>query len=179
LEQLKARYAEELEGYKDSLERSKELLKAQIDRSVFVTRAHFETELDAYKKIFEDLAAVRLLMPVMHPTLRVVSEGETRAERVKELVTNLGQLAVAHDKAVRTLENLGPFCTQEIFGKLNACLHVVRAEILHLQTGGEDTFSVDWNRRGEQRVDDFLKAYNETSNAVRLRIATLAILPSP
>lgn len=92
LEQLRAGYAEKLEGYKDALDRSKNLLQAQIERSVFVTRAHFETEFEAYKKICEDLAEVRLLMTAMHPMLRVAREDESREDRFKELSANLLKL---------------------------------------------------------------------------------------
>ena len=45
LELLKAEYAEKLGAYKDVLDRSKNLLQAQIDRSVLVTRAHFENRV--------------------------------------------------------------------------------------------------------------------------------------
>jgi hypothetical protein len=178
LDQLRAGYAEKLEGYKDALDRSKHLLQAQIDRSVFVTRAHFETEFEAYKKIFEDLAEVRLLMTAMHPMLRVARKDESREDRFKELTANLLRLADAHDKAARTTENVGPFYPQEVLEKVNRCLQLVRIEILNVQTEGERTFSAEWSRQGEDRVNEFLLAYKETSDAVRQRIATLAILPS-
>ncbi len=178
LEQLRAAYAEKLEGYKDTLDRSKNLLRAQIERSVFVTRAHFETEFEAYKKIFEDLAEVRLLMSAMHPMLRVAREDETREDRFKELNASLAKLAEAHDKAARTTENLAPFYPQDVLERLNRCLQLVRVEILNVQTGGERTFSAEGSRRGEDRVSEFMLAYQEASDAVRHRIATLAILPS-
>lgn len=178
LEQLRAGFAEKLEWYRDALDRSKNLLQAQIDRSVLVTRAHFETEFEAYKKIFEDLADVRLLMAAIHPMLRVKREDETREDRFKELSANLLKLADAHDKAARTTENLGPFYPQEVLEKVNRCLHLARVEILSLQTGGERTFTFEWTKEGRDRVQEFIVAYNETSDAVRHRIATLAILPS-
>lgn len=177
MEQLRAGYAEKLEGYKDALDRSKNLLQAQIDRSVFVTRAHCETEFEAYKKIFEDLADVRLVISIMHPMLRVASENETREDRFKELGANFKRLGEAHDKAVRTIENLGPFYPEAIFQKLSACLQLVRIEIVNIQTGGERTFSREWSREGEQLVVEFKRAYDEASEAVRQRIATLAVLP--
>jgi hypothetical protein len=178
LEQLRSRYAEKLESYKDALERSKELLKAQIDRSVFVTRAHFETEFEAYKKIFQDLVEVRLLMGLMHPTIRIAPIDETKEGRAKDLVANLQKLAEAHDKTVRTVENFAPFYPEEIFENLRKSLQIVRNEVFHLQTSGDNAFTSDWSQRGEKRVQDFQAAYQEASNAVRSRIATLAILPS-
>jgi hypothetical protein len=124
-----------------------------------------------------DLAEVRLVMSIMHPMLRVVSDNETRDDRISELAANFKRLAEAHDKAVRTIENLGPFYPQDIFENLSACLQLVRIEIANIQTGGERTFSMQWNREGEQRVDEFMRAYQQASEAVRQRIATLAMLP--
>lgn len=177
LEQLKAAYAEKLEGYKDTLERSKNVLQAQIGRSVFVTQAHFETEFDAYKRIFEDLAEVRLIMSAMHPLMRLAPADETREDRIKELSGKLNKLICAHDKSVRTIENLAPFYPEEVFEKLNECLHLVRIENMQIQGAGDRLFSVEWSRRGEDRFGQFLLAYREASDAVRHRIATLAILP--
>jgi hypothetical protein len=177
IEKLKARYAESLEGYKATLDHSKDLLRARIENSVLVTRAQFETEFEAYKRIFLDLAEVRLMMTVMHPMISVAPEDETREDRFKALGTKLTKLIEAHDKAVRTIESVGPFYPSLIFQKLNECLRVVRVEVLNVQTGGERTFSGDWSSRGEKQVDEFLGLYNEASDAVRVRLASLAILP--
>jgi hypothetical protein len=178
LEQLKAGFAENLERYRDALDRSKHLLRARIDSSVFVTRAHFETEFGAYKKIFEGLAEVRLLMPAMHPLISVTRSDETREDKLKNLAADLAQLQEAHNKSVRTIENLGPFYPKEILEKINKCLQFVRIEMLRIQTGGASTFSLEWSMMGEKRVEDFLAAYQDASDAVRQRIETLAILPS-
>jgi hypothetical protein len=63
LEGLRAKYAAELESYKNELERSKQLLQAEIDKTFLVTKVHFETEFDALKKVFAELAEIRLQMP--------------------------------------------------------------------------------------------------------------------
>jgi hypothetical protein len=178
LELIKSRYAEKLEGFKDALDRSKNFLQAQIDRSVFVTRAHFETEFDAYKKLFEDLAEVRMIMSIMHPILRVQREGETEQEKLKELGEKFAKLTEAHDKAARTVENLSPFVPQDILDKINRCLQLVRIEVVNVQTANERIFSSQWNREGEQLVSDFMVAYGAATKTVRNRIETLAILPS-
>jgi hypothetical protein len=63
IEELKAKYAQELETY-----------RAHLD--VFVTRAHFEVELDAYKKVFEGLGEVRLAIAGTRPMISTSPEGE-------------------------------------------------------------------------------------------------------
>jgi hypothetical protein len=173
----KAKFDIQLQGYKDTLERSKNLLQARIDSSVFVTRAHFETEFDAYKRVFEALAEVRLLMPTIHPAITASSPDETREDRLRDLAEKLGRLEDAHNAAVRIIENLSPFYPEDIFTKLTVCLRLARAEMLQTRTAGSTLFSPEWHAIGESRLEDFMKSYNESSQAIRARISTLAILP--
>ncbi len=173
----KAKFDRELQGYKDALERSKNLLQARIDSSVFVTRAHFETEFDAYKRVFEVLAEVRLLMPTIHPAITVSSPEQTREDKLRDLGEKLGRLENAHNAAVRIIENLSPFYPQDIFAKVTRCLQLARAEMLQTRTAGSTVLGPEWNAVGEKRLEDFMKSYNETSQAIRDRISTLAILP--
>lgn len=78
IEQLKAKYSQELESY-----------RAQLDRATFVTRAHFETELEAYKRLFEGLGEVRLAIAGTRPMMGVTRPGETKEDRLKSLAERL------------------------------------------------------------------------------------------
>jgi hypothetical protein len=53
VEKVKARYATELETFKDSLLKDQKRIQARIDRSVFVSRAQFDTEFNATKRYFQ------------------------------------------------------------------------------------------------------------------------------
>ena len=88
------------------------------------------------------------------------------------------QLVEAHDKAVRTIENLAPFYPQDIFEKLASCLQLVRLEINTIVAGEVFSEEEERSRLGEQRLEKFTAAYGEASEAVRRRIATLSILPA-
>lgn len=50
LESLRAKYAKELEDYRNQFENSRRLLQGHIDKTVMVTRVHFETEFDALRR---------------------------------------------------------------------------------------------------------------------------------
>ncbi len=50
LERQKVQYSKELEEFKDGLQQEQKRLQSRIDRSVFVTRAHFETEFTAMRE---------------------------------------------------------------------------------------------------------------------------------
>jgi hypothetical protein len=82
IENLKARFAQELEKY-----------RAQLDRSIFVTRAHFETELAAYKQIFDGLGEVHLAMTGMRPMFGIARPNATEQDKVKTLLDQLEAIA--------------------------------------------------------------------------------------
>jgi hypothetical protein len=83
-----------------------ERLRAELDSSVFVTRAQFETEFAAYKQMFEVLGPVRLAMGGTRPMLSLVREDETREDRLSALAERLRDLIDAQNKAVTIVENL-------------------------------------------------------------------------
>jgi hypothetical protein len=86
-------------------------------------------------------------------------------------------LIEAHDKTIKTIEHLSPFYPRDIYSKLNECLTAARGEILDIQTDGDETFSLGWFEEGQKRLDKFYPAYNAVTEAIRVRIATLAIIP--
>ena len=52
MESVKASYAKDLEVFKDSLLQEQRRIQALVERSIFVTRAQFDTEFNAMKDIF-------------------------------------------------------------------------------------------------------------------------------
>lgn len=177
LEELRTRYAQQLEFFRDALDRSKNLLQAEIDRSVFVTRVHFETEFEAYKRLFEALSEVKLTMAVMRPMLSVEPANEAEQDRRRRLFERLTALKEAYSKAVTVVENQSPFYPAEIYSKIGECLRLANLEIVDVSTGGNETFGLAWYKQGSERWESFLGVYNVVSDMIRSRIASLAILP--
>jgi hypothetical protein len=177
VEKERAKYGRELEELKAGFARELERYRTQLDRSVFVTRAHFETELNAYKQVFEGLAEVRLAISGTRPMMGVSHADETRETKIKALAERLSLLVEAHNKTVRIFENLSPFYPRAIYLKIDQCLIAARGEILDIQTGGDETFTFKWFEEGQRRLDVFSPAYNDVTEGIRERIATLAITP--
>ena len=59
LEKLRAQYSVELEAYKSDLEKAKQMVQAEIEKTTLVAKVHFETEFDALKRVFVRLAEIR------------------------------------------------------------------------------------------------------------------------
>jgi len=179
VEKQKAKYATELENIKAKFNQELEHYRATLDRPTFVTRAHFETEFEAYKRVFEGLAEVRLAMTGARPTIELSPPNESLDDRLKRLRGRLDLLTDAHDKTIKIIEHLSPFYPQDIYSKLGECLFVVRGEILDIRTGGDErTFSHGWYVQGKKRLDEFFPKYNAVSEAIRGRIEAMAIIPN-
>ena len=177
IEGERARYGKEIEELKAKYQQELERYRAELNRSILVTRAQFETEFESYKRVFEGLGEVRLAISGTRPMMGVSRPGETKEDRLKALWERLNVLAEAHDKTVKILEYVSPFITQGIYLKIEECLIAARGEILDIRTAGEETFSFGWFEEGQKRLDQFFKAYGPVTNAIRERIASLAIIP--
>jgi hypothetical protein len=152
-----------------------ELYKVKLSSSTFVTRAHFETEYDAYKRIFAGLGEVSLTIAGLRPSIDLSPTNETQEENRIRFSERLNLLSAAHDHAVKIVEHMRPFYPSDIFIKVSQCLAITRGEIMYAAGGGERVF----NQAGRNRLQDFNLAYDSAIDAVRTRIATLAIIPDP
>jgi hypothetical protein len=64
----KAAYDERLAELTAGFTRELEHYRAQLDRSIFVSRTHFETEYTAMKEVSQCLAEVKVPFLELHPT---------------------------------------------------------------------------------------------------------------
>jgi hypothetical protein len=60
LERTKAKWNRELEQFKDNLNTEQPRYQAQRDRSIFVSRAHFDSEFRAIKEVHQCLSEVKI-----------------------------------------------------------------------------------------------------------------------
>ena len=88
LGRLEAKWNKDLESFKDSLNAHQKRLQTQLDSSLFVTRAHFEVELNAMKDVHQRLAEVKIAFQALHPTSqRNQKHEEEQANQVEKLRT--------------------------------------------------------------------------------------------
>jgi hypothetical protein len=158
------------------LETSKQLLQAEIDKSVIVTRVHFETEFDALKQVFAKLAGLRLQMAGLRPFFDVVPENDTQDAKLKRLSGLLSKVQNAFNEVVDVSENYRPFYPQDIYIYIEECRKSAWMELTDIQTSRIDIFSSNWYKRGEDNLQRFLQAYTNVSNRIRDRISQLTVV---
>ena len=164
LEKFKLAHAQALAGYQN-----------ELDRTILVTKVHFETEFSALKESFQKLAEVRLTMAGVRPFMGMTFEGETKENKLKDLFERLERLKNAYNELVATTENLSPFYPKDIYGHFDECRSVAHIEITQVMTSGNAVFTSDWYAEGTRNMDKFLRAYNTASSLVREHISKLAI----
>ncbi len=172
---LKARNDQELEKLKLSHAQSLAFYQHEFDKTILVTKVHFETEFSALKEAFQKLAEVRLTLAGIRPFMSVAAAGETREDKLKGLFERLGKLTAAYDALIATTENLRPFYPKDIYEYFEECSRAAWMEITDVQTSGDNIFKSDWYAAGRQNNERFMKAYNTVAVLIRDHIATLAI----
>ena len=143
---LKARNDQELEKLK--LTHAQSLgYQHEFDKTILVTKVHFETEFSALKEAFQKLAEVRLMLAGIRPFMSVAPSGETKEDRLKGLFERLQKLSAAYNELIATTENLRPFYPKEIYEYIEECARAAWMEITDVQTSGDDVFKSDGTQR--------------------------------
>ena len=164
LERFKLAHAQALAGYQN-----------ELDKTILVTKVHFETEFSALKESFQKLAEVRLTMSGVRPFMGLTFEGETKENKLTELWARFEQLNNAYNELLSTTENLSPFYPKEIYAYFDECRRAAHMELMQVKTSGDAVFTSDWYAEGSRNMEKFLGAYNTVSGLVRDHIAKLAI----
>ena len=167
-----------LENLKDRFERSQRLEQAAIDRSVFVTRAHFETEFEAMKKVFERLALLSMEMAglrTIDPVALAIENLEDETNNFHERLSTVGTL---YDALLAETEARLPFYSAEVYRALQDCLFVVQLEIDANRLSANALFSQGWYSDGESNLNKFIESYNTVATVIRERMSRLSILPT-
>lgn len=160
------------------MQRHKTRIQALTDNAVYVTKAHFDTEFTAMKDVFKCLSNARLILPGIRPQHGVGPPNQSSEDKIKDLFERLNGLREAYNALIAQSEALSPFYPQPLYEALDKCIRAIRLEIIQVETGAENTFSIKWFTDGGENHERFMKAYHLASEIIRERISRLAILPS-
>ena len=161
---------------KTDLEASMRVLQSEIDRTILVTKVHFETEFEAYKTVFAKLAEMRLQLAGLRPSMSVVPANDTVQAKRERLNLAIRKAQEAYNELISTSENLSPFYPSDIYSKIQECQKTASIEITDLLVSSQDEFTFQWFGRGRENLNQFTTAYTDVSTLIRDRISKLALL---
>ena len=166
LEKQKSRYGKELEEFRDDLHKQQARMQAEIDRSVFVTRAHFETEFLAMKEVSQCLAEIKIVYRLLNPS------DASRRLLSQEHVQNVERLSAANNAFLEKLEAWAAFIERDLYDEFERCHIGADEELKRLKANRNDD-----GREKAQNAEYFWRAYRNACQEVRDRIKSLAVLP--
>ncbi len=165
LEKRKAEWNKELEALKDGLAAQQKRLQARLDSSLFVTRAHFEVELNAMREVHQCLAEVKVAFRALNP---LNSRDEKHDEEKSRLIETL---RIATARYLAKVEEWGAFLDTSLYDSFERCYY------------GADE---EWKRLSSPTVSDsdkvlihkqFFDNYRAACQGIRDRLKNLAVLP--
>lgn len=177
LQRREEEFNTKLATLEQEFQRAQKQEQARIDRSLFVTRAHFETEFEAMKDIFSGLSEVRLAMNAVRPMFAIEPADESEDERLKRLWERLKTLMIATDKLLNASEAKAPFYSEELYDSITVCWRAAAMEINSIKGAGPDSLRNSGYIQAEQDRDKFSEGYSSSVRIIRNRISKLAILP--
>ncbi len=178
LEQDRLKYTSELERFKNQLDRSTRLLQAQVDRTVFVGRVHFETEFQALADIWAKVAHVRSTMAAVRPISEVIPAIEAPEEREEREFQRLRAFLAGLDEMVTAVDSKSPFIPHDIFRKLDEIILLARSEATEVRVERQDRDRNpmrDWHQRGHEHNRQLQQLVTELSDLIRERLAKLVV----
>ena len=167
--------AKALTGY--AIERRQKALQVQFDRSVFVSKAQFDTEFNAMRDVFRLATNVWLALGALRPQFHTRPENETPAERLDALSRRCEVLAATFNKFSLEIESLRPFYPKELHGALLECIKNASIELNQVKTD-KGTFNEPWYAHGVDNRREFDANYHLAADLIRDRLDTLAVIPT-
>ncbi len=168
-----ARHAEELEKLRSNLEQSQRLLQGEIEKTLFVTKTHFETEFQILREIWQEVSVVRASMAQLRPKIGIVDVRQTKEERLAECFH-----AYVPDvlKLIHTVDHNSPFYPKEICETLDQLVRVAIRERDDIAVSGDqDTLSLAGRNRGQENFNQYLALAEKLSGQFRDRLSRLAV----
>ncbi len=172
----KSQLDQELEAYKDALERKRKQIEAELGHRTYISKTQFETEYNALKDCFAALGKLRLSFNGLRPNLDFGIPGDLD-EKVKLMVSRLNHFKERFVPLVDTVQSVYPFVPEEIYEQFEICMKAGMLEIRHIEQDFSKALTFSGYEAGEKQREKFDWAYFAASKLARERFQRLSIIP--
>ena len=171
LEKDRAAHAAKIELLKNDLDRTTRQYQAEIEKTLFVTKTHFESEFAILREIWQRVSEVRVSMLRLRPSKGFPNEPH---EQVQYMQQNYPIFSNDLEALLHAVDHNSPFYPQEIFTLLDELIVLAQIERDDVQ-GGADVFTPVWFHRAAANHAKYLKMAQKISVAIRDRLSKLAV----
>jgi hypothetical protein len=169
----KARYDQELEAYKDALERKRKRIESELGHRTYISKTQFDAEFNALKDCFAALGRLRLAFNGLRPMLDWLPED--KEGRTKLIKVRLVDFMERYNSAVDTAASIYPFVPENIHEEFEKCLKAAILEIRSIEEDPSKALSA-WHE-GDRHRGQFETGYFRAAKLARQRFLQLSIVP--
>ena len=166
---------QELEAYKDTLERKRKRIETELGHRTYISQVQFETEYQALKDCFAALGKLRLSFNGLRPTLDWVPEDEQ--EKAKLMVRRLNDFKDRFNPLVDTAASVYPFVPEDIYEQFDICMKAAMLEVRDIEEDIRKALTHSGYVEGHKHREKFDAAYFKAAMLARQRYQQLSIVP--
>jgi hypothetical protein len=164
----------ELEAYRDTLERKRKQIEAELGHRTYVSKTQFDTEFNAAKDCFSALGKLRLSLNGLRPFMDWTPEDHE--EKVKLLIKRLDSVKERFNPFVDISESVYPFIPDDISEQFEICSKVVLLEIRHIEADIDEALGPAGYVEGNKAHEKFDSAYFKAAKLIRQRFHQLSVV---
>jgi len=170
----KSRLEQELESYKDTLERRRRRIEAELGHRTYIGKAQFDCEYRALKDCFAALGKLRLSFNGLRPMMDRIPEDP--GDRAKLVISRLSQFKELYNPAVNNIASVFPFIPEQIYDQFEKCMKAALLEIAHIEDDVSTALTNSGYVEGAKQRDNFESAYIEAARLARRRFQQLSVI---
>ena len=169
LTKYKADLDRDMESYKDTLERRRRRIDAELGHNIYVGKAQFDTEYNALKDCFVALGKLRLAFNTVRPMVDWTPSEEAFENRIQCMKER-------YNLFVDLPESLYPFIPEEIYEQFVICSKAALLEIKHIEADFGKALSTSGYLEAFKHQEAFSGAYFKAAGMVRERFKRVTIV---
>ena len=170
----KSNLDKELEAYRDTLERKRKRIEAEVGHRTYVSKTQFDTEFNAVKDRFSALGKLRLSFNGLRPFMDWTPPDPQ--EKLKLLVTRLNSFKERFNPFVDISESVYPFISEDIYEQFEICSKTAFLEIKHIEEDPNKALSPSGYSEGYEQHEKSEAAYFKAERLIRRRFQQLSIV---
>jgi hypothetical protein len=166
----------ELEAYRDTLDRKRKLIEAELGHRTYVTKTQFDTEFNAMKDCFSALAKLRLSFNGLRP-FAIDWTPSDEEEATKLFMARFTSFRERFNPFVDLSESLYPFIPRDISEQFDICSNAALLEIKHVEVDMSKALTPTGRLEGDRQHERFDAAYFKAARLICERIHQLSVVP--
>jgi hypothetical protein len=165
---------QQLEAYKDALERKRKRIESELGHRTYVSKTQFDTEYGALKECFAALGKLRLSFNGLRPMIDWTPEDAE--EKARLVLARLSRVTERFNPFIELAESVYPFVPSDIYEQFEICMKAVFTEIKHIESDIYKALTPAGYNNGQKQRERFDQAYFAAARLARQHFQQISIV---